>query len=84
MFWLATASQLHRLLNEAEFCGTRPFFALPNLVLHHLTFIQFLDSDTLDFRVVEEQIASAAVLDKTKTSILDQSLQLTLWHFCTP
>jgi hypothetical protein len=84
MIPLTRESQLDRLLEEAELRGARPFFALPNLVLHHLTFTQFFDTDTLDFRVMEEQIASPLVLDKAKTSILDQSLDRTLWHFCTP
>jgi hypothetical protein len=58
--------------------------ALPNLVLHHLTFTQFLDGRTLDLRVMEEQIVASLSFDEPKTSIRYQPLDFTLWHFCSP
>jgi hypothetical protein len=70
-------------LDQSDGCGTRPFFALPDLVLHLLTFPEFLHGHSLYFGVVEEHLIPLP-FDKPETSIRNQLLDRTLWHCCPP
>ena len=55
---LQSESVLRRVYRNANRNGTRTFLASPHLVLDHLAFVQFLNGDTLKFRVMEEQIVT--------------------------
>ena len=74
----------HRLDGDSDGSGARPFAALSNFIFHHLTFTKFLHGGPLNFRVMEEQVVASLPFDESKTSIRNQSLDFTLWHFCTP
>jgi len=63
--------------------GTRPFFALPDLVFHLLAFMEFLHGRSLHLGMVKEHFVPIS-LDKSETSIRNQLLDRTLWHSCPP
>jgi len=76
-------AELRRSHGNSDGSGARPFAALPNLILHHLTFIEFFEGRFFDLRMMEEQVVPIP-LDEPKTSIRYQPLDFTLWHFCSP
>lgn len=61
--------------------GTWALPPFPYLIIHHLTLAEFIECDSFDFRVVEEQIVPST-LNESEASIRDQSLDLTLRHSC--
>jgi hypothetical protein len=63
--------------------GTRPFFALPDLVFHLLAFMEFLHGRPLHLGVVKEHFVPIP-FDESETSIRNQLLDRTLWHSCPP
>jgi hypothetical protein len=63
--------------------GAWAFLASAYFVLNGLTFTKVFDGGALDFRVMEEQVALFA-FDESKTTIRNQLLDFTLWHFCSP
>jgi len=54
------------------------------LVFHDLTLCEILDRRSFDLRVMEEQVAASISLNEPETSIRNQPLDFTLWHFCSP
>lgn len=76
-------ARLRRMYGNTDGDGARPFLALSNLVFNYLTFTEFLNGYALKLRVMKEQIVPIS-FDESKTSIRNQSLNFTLWHFCSP
>ena len=77
-------AELRRLHGDSDGLGTRPLRAPSDLVFHYLTLTEFLDSRSLERRVMEEQVVAPIPFDEPKTSIRNQPLDFTLWHFCSP
>jgi hypothetical protein len=69
---------------HADIGGARTFATLADLILDHLAFSQLLDPSTLNLGMMEKQVVASLSFHKPKTPIRYQSLDLTLWHFCTP
>ena len=81
---VATYAGVSGRVGNAYRRGARTFAALSYLVLDHLTLMEFLDTDSLELRVMEEKLVASFPLNKSKTSIRNQFLDPTLWHFCPP
>ena len=77
-------AELRRLHGDSDGLGTRPLRATSDFVLHYLPLIEFLDGHSLERRVMEEQVVAPIPFDEPKTSIRNQPLDFTLWHFCSP
>ena len=75
--------ELDHVRGDSYRLGARTFRATSDFVLDYLTFTEFLDSRSLDRRVMEEQVAPIP-FDEPKTSIRNQPLDFTLWHCCSP
>jgi len=69
---------------DSDRLGAWPLGAISDLVFHDLTLLEFLDSDSLERRMMEEQVVTPIPFDEPKTSIRYQPLDFTLWHFCSP
>jgi hypothetical protein len=70
-------------LHHSDGNGTRPLFALPDLVFHILAFMELFHGHPLHFGVVKEHLIPLP-FDKPETSIRNQLLDRTLWHCCPP
>jgi hypothetical protein len=68
---------------ESDGCGAGTFAALADRVLDRLPLSQLFEGNSLNFRVVEEQVVPLT-FNKPKTTIRYQPLDLTLWHLCPP
>jgi hypothetical protein len=71
------------LISQAHARSARPLAPLPDVVFDHLPFPKFLECNPLNLGMMEEQIVPLA-LDKSKTPIRHQPLDLTLWHLWPP
>jgi len=56
-------SQLCRLHSQSHVSGTRPLFALADLVLHRLAFLEFLKGHTLNLGVMKPGLFTGGVDD---------------------
>ena len=64
---------------------TRAFFPLSNLELNLLTFLKSRVAGRLDFRVMNEQVITAAVrTDKSKALLPIEPFYYTCTHYITP
>lgn len=70
-------------LRRPDSRGARPFLTAADFILHGLTFAELFDGHSLNFRMMEEQVALFS-FDESKTAIRNQLLDFTLWHFCSP
>ena len=77
-------AELRRLHGNSDGLGAWPLGTTSGLVFHDLTLTEFFDSRSLDRRMMEEQVIPPLVLNEPKTSIRNQPLDFTLWHFCSP
>jgi hypothetical protein len=77
-------AELRRLHGNSDGLGTGPLRATSDFVFHDLTLTEFLDSRSLDRRVMEEEVVFPIPFDEPETSIRNQPFDFTLWHFCSP
>ena len=70
-------------LYRLDVLGTRAFRTLAVCVGHLLAFMQFIETDTLEGRGVEEQVFVAPRLDEPE-SLVDQLLDCAFCHCAFP
>lgn len=71
------------LVDQMNGGRTRSFAPLADGIFDGLPLAKLFEGNSLNFRVVEEQVIPLA-FNKPKTTIRYQALDLTLWHLCPP